>query len=149
MLASAQSIEQSVHKTNDWLVELSTNAGLQDKDDALESLRAVLHSLRDRLPIDSAASLAAQLPLVVKGIFYEEWDPSRTPEKIRQVDAFIDKVKAEMGPGNEALQERAREIICATFELLNHRLNHDTIEKFRQAFPLELRELWPEQETEH
>lgn len=147
MLASAKAIEQSVHKTNDWLMELETNVGLQDKDEALMALRGVLHSLRDRLPVDMAASLAAQLPIVVRGIYYEDWDPSRTPEKIRNVDAFIERVNSDIG--REELKDRSEEIILGTLELLNHHLNRDTIEKFRQAFPLELRELWPEKETAH
>lgn len=147
MLASVQTIENSVQKTNDWLGELTDNLGLEDKEAAFTSMRAVLHVLRDRLPVDSAANLAAQLPLVVRGVFYENWEPSRTPEKIRDIDVFIDRVKAELR--NDVLEDRATEIIHATFELLNHRLNQDTIEKYRQAFPLELREFWPEQMTEH
>lgn len=147
MLASVQTIENSVHKTNDWLAELTADIGLQDQEAAFECLRAVLHSLRDRLPIDSAVGLAAQFPLVVRGIFYENWDPSSTPEKIRDVDVFIDRVKSELN--NEVLQDRTKEIIQGTFALLNHHLNGDTIKKFRQLFPMELRELWPEKEVGH
>lgn len=147
MQASVHTIEKSVKKTNEWLDELSENLGLEDKNATFRSMQAVLHVMRDRLPIDSAANLAAQLPLVVRGVFYENWDPSRTPEKIRDTSVFIDRVKSELR--DDALEDRADEIIQGTFQLLNHRLNHDTIEKYRQAFPLELRELWPEDTTQH
>lgn len=147
MLASVKTVENSVHKTNDWLGELTANIGLEDNEAAYDSLRAVLHSLRDRLPVDSAANLAAQFPLVIRGVFYENWDPSATPEKIRDVDEFVERVKSELG--NDALEDRTKDIIQCTFALLNHHLNRDTIEKFRQSFPLELRELWPEKPTEN
>lgn len=147
MLSSAKTIEQSVHKTNDWLTELETTVGLQDKDEALMALRGVLHSLRDCLPVDMTASLAAQLPLVVRGIYYEDWDPSRTPEKIRNVDAFIERVNSDLG--REELKGRSEDIIVGTLDLLNNHLNRDSIEKFRQAFPSELRELWPQKEATH
>lgn len=120
---------------------------MQDKDDALTALRGVLHSLRDRLPVDMAASLAAQLPLVVRGIYYKDRDPSLTPEKIRNVDAFIERVNSDIG--REELKGRSEDIIAATFDLLNNQLNPDSIEKFRQAFPCELRELWPPKDTRH
>jgi uncharacterized protein (DUF2267 family) len=50
--------------------------------------------LRDRLGVDEAAQLAAQLPLLVRGIFYENWDPSQTPHRYRDPAEFLDRVSA-------------------------------------------------------
>ncbi len=88
-------IQRSVEKTHIWLKELGDELGGSDRLYAYRVLRAVLHALRDRLPVDTAAKLAAQLPTLVRGIYYEDWDPSRTPLPIHDVDAFLDRVASE------------------------------------------------------
>jgi uncharacterized protein (DUF2267 family) len=50
--------------------------------------------MRDRLTVESAAKLAAQLPTLIRGIFYEEWTPSRTPLPIHDVNAFLVHVQS-------------------------------------------------------
>ena len=88
-------IERTVEKTHIWLNEVAEGLGTDDRHYAYRALRAVLHSLRDRLTVDVAAKLAAQLPLLVRGIYYEDWDPSRTPLPIHDVKAFLDHVARE------------------------------------------------------
>ena len=58
-------------------------------------LRAFLHALRDHLTVDEAAALAAQLPIFVRGVFYEGWDPSGTPEHARDLDSFLQRIASE------------------------------------------------------
>ncbi|HXW59019.1 MAG TPA: DUF2267 domain-containing protein [Solirubrobacteraceae bacterium] len=89
-------IHRSVEKTDIWLKEIAEELGQEDRANAYRALRAVLHSLRDRLSVDVAAKLAAQLPTLIRGIYYEDWDPSRTPLPIRDVQTFLEHV-AEVG----------------------------------------------------
>ena len=93
-------IEHSVEKTHIWLKEIAEELG-GDRKDAYRALRAVLHTLRDRLTVDVAAKLAAQLPTLIRGIYYEDWDPSRTPLPLHDVEAFLDHVVAEGRMGGE------------------------------------------------
>jgi uncharacterized protein (DUF2267 family) len=88
-------IERSVEKTHIWLNDVAGELGVEDRQYAYRALRAVLHTLRDRLTVDVAAKLAAQLPTLIRGIYYEDWDPSRTPLPIHDVEAFLDHVVAE------------------------------------------------------
>jgi uncharacterized protein (DUF2267 family) len=60
----------------------------------LSCLRAVLHALRDRLPVDESAQLAAQLPMLIRGIYYEGWNPSRVPVKLGR-EEFLERVRLE------------------------------------------------------
>ena len=69
-------IEHSVEKTHIWLKEIAEELGDEDRQYAYRALRAVLHTLRDRLTVDVAAKLAAQLPTLIRGVYYEDWDPA-------------------------------------------------------------------------
>jgi uncharacterized protein (DUF2267 family) len=82
-------IDRSVEKAHIWLKDLAEELGGDDQRYAYRVLRAFLHALRDRLSVDEAAQLAAQLPIFVRGVFYEGWDPSGTPQRYRSVDGFL------------------------------------------------------------
>src|SRR5437762_2776725 len=74
-------IESSAQKTHQWIAGIAEAAQLE-KRDAYKALRAVLQTMRDRLPLDDAVHFAAQLPLFLRGLFYEGWQPSRVPIKM-------------------------------------------------------------------
>lgn len=59
---------------------------------AYHALRGVLFTLRDRPTPDEAAHLAAQLPLLVRGIYYEGYQPSNKPERYRDKDEWLRRV---------------------------------------------------------
>jgi uncharacterized protein (DUF2267 family) len=65
---------------------------LEDRHHAYVALRAVLHALRDRLPPEVAVHLGAQLPILVRGIYYEGWHMAGKPVKDRSVQEFADHV---------------------------------------------------------
>ena len=87
-------IDRTVAKTNEWLDRLSRELGTEDRQRAYGLLRAVLHALRDRVGTEVSVHLAAQLPLLVRGIFYEGWDPGSTPQKLT-LDEFIVRVERD------------------------------------------------------
>lgn len=66
---------------NAWLVDVASAFGTEDRRFAYRVLRAWLHALRDRLTVDHAAQFAAQLPELIRGLYYEGWNPSSTPMK--------------------------------------------------------------------
>jgi uncharacterized protein (DUF2267 family) len=88
-------INRSVQQTNIWLVEISDACGVEDRRAAYRILRAFLHALRDGITVDEAAQLAAQLPDLVRGIYYEGWDPSGTPQRYHDAEAFLRRVADE------------------------------------------------------
>lgn len=88
-------IARSVEKTNVWLDELAAELGTDDRKAAYEVLRAFLHALRDRLTVNESAQLAAQLPELIRGIYYEGWQPAKTPERYGDVDTFLEHVVQE------------------------------------------------------
>jgi uncharacterized protein (DUF2267 family) len=88
-------IDRSVEKAHVWINDLAEELGTEDNHEAYRVLRAFLHALRDHLSVDEAAQLAAQLPIFIRGVFYEGWDPSRTPERARDIDSFLWRIARE------------------------------------------------------
>jgi uncharacterized protein (DUF2267 family) len=81
--------DRGTQKSNQWLKALEQRLGSEDRRYAYRVLRGYFHVLRDRLTVDEAAQLAAQLPHLLRGVFYEGWNPSRTPEPSRDRETFL------------------------------------------------------------
>ncbi|HEX7995007.1 MAG TPA: DUF2267 domain-containing protein [Streptosporangiaceae bacterium] len=82
------SLDRSIDKTNAWLADVAANFGTEDRRLAYRVTRSWLHTLRDRLPVPIAAHIAAQLPELLRGVFYEGWNPSKVPGKYSK-DEYI------------------------------------------------------------
>ncbi len=129
-------IGRSVEKTNVWLKELAEELGGDDRKYAYRVLRAYLHAVRDRLTVDEAAQLAAQLPELIRGIYYEGWVPSKTPMRYRTVDDFLQRV------GDEALlpaETEASYACAAAARVLRRHVSEGEIADVEAVFPEELR----------
>ena len=90
-------IDSTVDKTNRLLKDIEQAYGWpkERRNQSYAALRAVLHAVRDRLTVDECAHLAAQLPTLVRGTYYEGWDPSRVPVKLDR-DAFLTRIRREV-----------------------------------------------------
>ncbi len=64
-----------------WVDEVARQFGTDDREFAYRVLRGWLQTLRDRLTVEVAAHFAAQLPDLIRGIFYAGWDPTVVPIK--------------------------------------------------------------------
>jgi uncharacterized protein (DUF2267 family) len=133
------SIAQAIQKTQEWLKELSDNGDLADTQESLSVLRAVLHHLRDRLTLEEAVDLGAQLPTIIRGIYYEGWQPRKSPAKVHTRQKFVDDVASSHFP-NAVPAERA---IRDVFALLAHHCDPGEIADVIDQLPGELKELWP------
>jgi uncharacterized protein (DUF2267 family) len=101
------SFDATVDKTNHVLKQIEQAYGWSKEQRKLSynALRSVLHALRDRLPVEETAHLAAQLPMLVRGLYYEGWDPSRVPVKLSR-EEFLAQVRREFPFDVEGGMER-------------------------------------------
>ena len=138
--AGLEGIEHTVQITHAWINELYELLGWESKSRSYRLLRTVLQAVRDWLTVNEAAAFGAQLPTLLRGVYYEHWHPAGTPVRERHRTTFLARV-------DEAF--RTDPILCtpdavsAVFELLSKKLGPGEINKVRHALPADLRALWP------
>ena len=81
--------DTTVQESNLWLKDVMERIGTDDRHRAYSTLRAVLHALRDRLGPANASHLGAQLPMLLRGLYYEGWHMTGTPSKERHEIEFL------------------------------------------------------------
>ena len=131
--------DKTVQTTNIWLDEIMARLG-PDRRLAWHTLGAVLRSLRDRLPLGEAAHLGAQLPLLVRGLYYGEWHPASGIRKDRHLEVFLAHVAEEM---NGARPVDIKEAVRAVFRVLDEHIAAGQAQKVASSLPAEIRVLWP------
>jgi len=130
-------LDKSIQTTNIWLNALMAELG-PDRQVAWKVLSTVLHKLRDRLPLSLAAHLGAQLPLVVRGVYYDQFEPAKLPVDCK-LEAFIEEIAEWL---SDARPIDPRLATQAVFALLSHRVERGQIEKIKDALPQDLRAFW-------
>lgn len=134
------SISHSVQQTQEWLKALCEAGGYSGETEALAVLRAVMHQLRDRLTIAEAVDLAAQLPTIVRGIYYEGWKPHHTPTKVRTREEFLDAVQTALMPHPVRAENATRDVLS----LLAQAIDSGEIADVISQLPADIKELWPQ-----
>ncbi len=133
-------IDHTVQLTHEWVGELRDRLGWTSSRDAMRLMRVVLAELRDRLPLAEVADLAAQMPLLVRGMYYEGWQPSRVSVQDRTADAFEAAVASRLARVDGY---RGRADIAAVFATLANRMSEGELRQVRRALPRTVRDLWP------
>ena len=131
--------DSTLQTTNIWLNDVLERLGWEDQHRAYHALRAVLHALRDRLPVDQAAALAAQLPMLVRGFYYEGWHPHGKPLKERHREEFLAHIAAAFLEGPAVDPER---VARAVFQVLSKHVSAGEVEAVKRCLPAEIRSLW-------
>jgi len=130
--------EHTLSLTNEWLDDVAAALGTSDQHRAYQALRATLHALRDRVTPEEVAQMGAQLPLLLRGTYYEGWHPAHKPLKERHVEQFLNHVHVDVPDGD------AEAIVRAVFGVLSARISAGEIEDLVNMLPAGVRELWPD-----
>src|SRR5262245_60900016 len=130
--------DRTLHKTNIWIKNLMEILGWADRQQAYAALRATLHALRDRLTIEEAAQLSAQLPMLIRGFYFEGWNPTGKPERERHRREFLARIQREL----ERYQVDPEEVARAVFLVMANRISEGEIKDIEHILPHEIRDLW-------
>lgn len=131
-------IDTAVQEANRWLSEVDDRLERDDRQRSYRVLRAVLHAVRDHLTVNEATDLGAELPTIIRGIYYEGWNSARNPARMRRAADFVAAVQAAYGAERLPAPEHA---IRAVFEVLDRHLSEGGMEDVRQSFTREVRAL--------
>ena len=132
-------LQGAVSATEDWINDLQQRLGWSDRNRVYSALLATLHALRDALSQQEAVYVGAQLPALLRGLYYDGWHLSgRAPSRSR--DAFIERIQdgVHRDPGIDAEQ-----VARAVLAVLAARLPAGELEDAKAATPRTLHNLWP------
>ena len=130
--------EHTIQITDVWLHDVMDRLGWQDKHRAYLAIRAVLHALRDRLGVNEAAHLAAQLPLLIRGVYYEGYHPSGKPLSEKKKAEFLAHVAAEFSEEDRS----SGSVTQAVLQVLEKHITPGETAKIKSVLPPEIRSLW-------
>lgn len=136
----AKLFQETLQNSIGWIHELSDRCPAADDQQAYHVLCATLQTLRDRLTIDEAVQLGAQLPVLIRGLYYDGWRPSHAPTRIRHREEFLAQVAARYHARPLMDLEAG---VRAAIAVLNHNISIDEALSVIRALPDPLRELWP------
>ncbi|WP_405148399.1 DUF2267 domain-containing protein [Sphaerisporangium sp. NBC_01403] len=135
------SFNTTVDKTNHLLKQIEQAYGWpkERRNQSYAALRAVLHALRDRLTVEEAAQLGAQLPMLVRGIYYEGWNPTDVPVKMDR-EEFLARVRKEFP---YAVKGGAEHLIETVLNALRIYVTEGEWDDIKSSMPKELAEVLP------
>ena len=136
---TVSSFTQAAQQAQQWVNELAGELHWTEQR-AYRLLKSVLHTLRDWLSQEEMADLSAQLPVLIRGIYFEGWKPSDTPVWERKKRDFVIRIRTSFGAEAPVDIDAA---INAVFKLLDRHISHGEIVQVRNSMKKSLRQLWP------
>ncbi|WP_433716030.1 DUF2267 domain-containing protein [Nocardia sp. CA-084685] len=115
---SADPLAPAVQTAHDWLRAVADNLDTDAPAFAYRALRAWLHTVRDRINVSSSAHLAAQLPEILRGAYYEGWVPTHVPVR-HGLAEFIRQFAREAGIDEDEVGPVAGAVTAALSELFS------------------------------
>src|SRR5262245_2061656 len=132
----------SIQRTNLWFKELMQELNWTDHRKTYRAFRSVFHALRDHLPMQDALHVGNQLPMLMRGFYFDHWDPSKKLVPLRNRNDFLPVVAAYMSREGEAASD-AELVTRAIFRLLERKTAEGEIDDLRRLLPAGLHDLWP------
>jgi uncharacterized protein (DUF2267 family) len=139
--AAREIFGETLEKTQLWLDEVRAELGCDDLRTAYAALRATLHVLRDRVGAAEAAHLGAQLPMLVRGFYYEGWRPAAKPSRERHKQELLERIGRGFGGGIRPVDPE--QAASAVFRVVARHVSAGEIDEIKRSLPAAMRELWP------
>ena len=130
--------DKTIQTTHVWLGEIMDRIG-SDRQVAWKVLGSVLHVLRDRLPVELCAHLGSQLPLMIRGLYYDQFTPARQPSGCGTPEEFTAEVAEGLRDTGAVDPDDA---IWTVFSVLERHLSEGQLTKVRHALPRGIRMAW-------
>lgn len=146
-MTGLSTFDSTVQKSIKLINQVQEEAHIDDTHKAFQVMRATLQTLRDRLTVEEAAHLGAQLPNLIAGYYYEGWKPGSTPKKYRNRDEFFDQINNYMQNVDPSMD--IEHSVRGIFTVLTQNVSAGQIDDIIHSLPEEVRELWPQEKVSH
>ncbi|MEW5727615.1 MAG: DUF2267 domain-containing protein [Pseudomonadota bacterium] len=132
-------LDETIQTTHAWLNDIMSECGT-DRQTAYRALKAVLQTLRDRLTVEEAAHLGAQLPMLVRGFYYDSYKPARQPHKSRTPEEFLDEVERHLSDARPIDIASATRVVL---KVLERHVSPGEVKQVKAMLPRDIRDsLW-------
>ena len=138
-MASEHIFDKTLQKSQTWIEQIKKELNTVDDNRAYLALRTVLHSLRNHLQLNEAIHLGAELPMLIRGLYFEGWDPHTKPSRQRNKDEYLSYFRHYFM--NESDSE-LKKMLNAVFKVLENKISKGEIDHILGNMPAHIRELW-------
>lgn len=114
---------------------------------AARILRSVIQALRNHLSMEESMQFLAQLPMAIKALYVDQWDPRAQAPRIRHVDQFLSEIR-QLDPltagydfGND---ESAQKAVRSVFKALGYYVSEGEWNNIKALLPKDLKKLLSE-----
>lgn len=130
--------DEALRATNIWLKDIMETLRWTERSHAYRALKAVMHEVRDRLPVPLAANFSAQMPLLIRGLFFEGWSPGSDHQPERSLEAFLAPIEKafETYPG-----VKAESVAAAVFDVISRHISPGDVDNVLHTMPKAVQEL--------
>ncbi len=137
-----EAFDLTLEKTHQFINDVAGELKIEDKHIVFMGIKAVLHALRDRIPLEEAAQLGSQLTPLLAGFYYQGWKPAATPTKERSLAAFVDKVQEKLPDGHYPTEIET--LTRGVFATLAKWVTKGEIGDVVNMLPQDVQTWWPE-----
>ncbi len=135
-------LDATIQRSNAWLNELMQELNWTDRRQTYVAFRCVLHALRDHLSPKDAVYVGEQLPMLIRGFYFEHWDVSGKPPVLRSRNDFFAYVSARLSRDGQRGSD-SETVTRAVFRLLDRKATDGEIDGIQHVLPPALIDLWP------
>lgn len=137
--------DKFAQEANEFINELSEELGHpESQEQTLIILRSVMHTIRDRITIAESFNVLAQLPVMLKGIYVENWKYHEKPNKIRSLEEFKNDIKSRQEKYGETRFDwnlSTEEIVSRVMGKLRKYLDEGQVRHIEDQLPAEVKPL--------
>ncbi|TDS16816.1 uncharacterized protein (DUF2267 family) [Maribacter caenipelagi] len=116
-----------------------------DTDKAGRIFTAIMHALRDIIPMEESLQFISQLPMFVKAVYVNGWAVKKNKPKIKKMEDFLDLVRSHDYPAAtndfEYNNEVAERYVDTTFIYLRKYISLGEMEDLRDNLPKDLKSM--------
>lgn len=135
-------LEQTLRDTQGWVSSAAARLNARSRNVALASLKATLHAIREQLEPADIVELGQHLPLPLRGLYYDGWDPARVRRPATTRASFLERIEDDAWRMPRIKAARAAK---AALETIFERVPASVMVRVIDRLPEDLRALWPDE----